>query len=85
MSFEINNMKLFATWTHKNAYNTICTICRQPLNNHSMYTKDKQKYISEIVFNTCGHGYHKECIMSWLENNRHCPNCSAKWQTDFNH
>lgn len=83
MSFEINNMKIFATWTHKNAYNTDCTICRQSLNNHSIYQKDKDKYISTIVTNhTCNHTFHNECITSWLAaNNKHCPNCSSEWVT----
>jgi hypothetical protein len=83
MSFEINDMKLFATWSHNKSYNTDCTICRCPLNNNSMYLKDKKKYVSDVAFNTCGHGYHKDCIISWLNINRHCPNCSAKWQTEI--
>lgn len=83
MSYEINDMKIFATWSHKNSYNTDCTICRQPLNNHSIYEKDKSQYFSNVVMNSCGHSFHKECIKSWLSDNNHCPNCSTKWTTPY--
>lgn len=85
MSFEINNMKVFTTWSFSNTYNTDCTICRQPLNNKSLYSKEIlfEETLPVILKNTCGHSFHKECIIPWLANNKHCPNCSKEWTSNI--
>lgn len=81
MSFEINDMKLFATWTHKGMLDIDCTICRQLLNNPSIYNKEKGILKSSILKSpTCNHAFHTECIEPWIQTNNRCPNCSQKWQ-----
>ena len=79
MSFEINNVKLFSTWSNKDMYCKDCTICRQLLNNSSIYQKEKGMLENDLLTNSCGHTFHRECITPWLQNNKHCPNCSALW------
>ena len=80
MSFQVKSSKLFCTrvFHHKNCD---CTICRQPLDEDSIYAKE-ENYISELLTNKiCGHTFHKECIQPWLQKYSKCPICAEKWYT----
>lgn len=74
--FEINNVKLVTSWGHILESNTDCTICRQSLNTFSIFAKDKKINNIEIVKGTCGHAFHKECLVPWLKTQNKCPICS---------
>lgn len=55
--------------------NKECTICRQLLNDDSIYAKE-ENYFSEIRKGLCNHAFHKECIDPWIKNNNKCPICA---------
>ena len=78
MSFQVKSSKLFCTrvFHHKNCD---CTICRQPLDEDSIYAKE-DNYVSELLTSKCcGHTFHKECIEPWLQKYNKCPICAEKW------
>jgi hypothetical protein len=78
MSFEIVSSTIFYSDTVE-FKNDICTICRQPINEDSIYAKEENK-ISEIVSSSiCGHAFHKECLDPWLKLHNKCPICSNKF------
>ena len=33
----------------------------------------------------CGHGFHEECVRSWLHSNTTCPNCRADVSAECEH
>ena len=35
-------------------------------------------YINKPIFLHCGHYYHKNCIIKWLDFNDNCPQCRTK-------
>ena len=76
--FNINNIKLLSSWCYDLSTNIDCTICRCSLNTNSLYNQDKG-INSKIIQGICGHTFHEECINPWINNNKHCPICSAKW------
>jgi hypothetical protein len=76
--FKVKSIYMFGSWGYNLPSNTDCTICRCSLNTNSLYYQDKG-IDSEIVEGCCGHSYHYECINPWVEKNKHCPICSAKW------
>ena len=79
MSFEIKSHTIFCTrvYDHKN---NDCTICRQSLEDDSIYAKE-ENYISTLVTNSiCGHTFHEECIKPWLQKYNKCPICAVKWE-----
>jgi protein-arginine kinase activator protein McsA len=73
---KINNMNIVSSWSYIMNENTECTICRQSLNNPSLYAQEKGNK-STLSGGTCGHMYHSECIKAWLNNNTKCPICSV--------
>jgi hypothetical protein len=78
MSFKVKSTKLFCSrvFNHKN---NDCTICRQSLDEDSIYAKE-DNYISELITSQfCGHAFHKECIDPWLNKYNKCPICAEKW------
>ncbi len=72
---KINNMNIITSWSYISDTNTDCTICRQSINNNSIYAIEKG-FISEIDKGKCGHFFHSECIKPWLISNKKCPICS---------
>jgi len=74
----INSINLISSWTYNLDKNTDCTICREHLNNDSIYAVDKGER-SLISQGICGHKFHFECITPWLKTNNKCPLCSLKY------
>ena len=81
---KINNVKLVTSWSFNLNKNTECTICRQHLNTFSIYAKDSN--ITEIKHcsGSCGHTFHKECIIPWLNKSYTCPICSKSMNSIIN-
>ena len=75
---KINHVNIISSWSYIMDKNTECTICRQSLNNPSLYSLEKG--IDSIIDKgVCGHMFHKECITPWLKTNHKCPICSIKY------
>ena len=78
--FIINDIKIIGISLYNLPFNNECPICRNNLNNTSIYNQDKG-IDSKILIGMCGHSYHEECISGWLNaRNTHCPLCSKQWQ-----
>ena len=75
--FKILSMKLINTSLHNLDKNIDCTICRCNLNENSIYSNKINDSI--IITGMCGHSFHNECILPWLQNQQNCPICSSKW------
>ena len=76
---KINKIVSVNSWSYELKFNCDCTICRQSLNSYSIYSQEKGIDSCKILFGTCGHGFHKECILPWTQINSKCPICSQKW------
>lgn len=63
---QIEKINIIATWDWKNIMDK-CTICYIELEN-------------DYDIGECGHRYHKECIKSWYNINKLCPNCKSEWK-----
>ena len=50
-----------------------CSICLDLGNNDSEISICKQ----------CGKGFHKKCIIEWIEKKESCPNCRFQQKDDF--
>lgn len=72
---KINNMNVIFSWSYVSDKNTDCTICRQSINNNSIYAVEKG-FVSQVSNGKCGHIFHQECITPWLNTNKRCPICS---------
>ena len=81
--FEINNVKLVTSWSFNLSKNTECTICRQHLNTFSIYAKDNKVEEIELFTGACGHSFHKECIIPWLNTQDKCPICSESMKVNY--
>ncbi len=75
---KINNMNIISSWSYISDKNTECTICRQSINNNSVYAIEKG-FKSEVSNGMCGHIFHNECIKPWLNMNKRCPICSQPY------
>jgi RING-box protein 1 len=71
--FTINKINLISSSTFISK-NTDCTICRENINNDSIYAQSEGNR-STIQTGLCGHSFHKECILPWLKHNSKCPIC----------
>jgi hypothetical protein len=75
---KINNMNIISSWSYVSDKNTECTICRQSINNNSIYAIEKG-FLSKVSSGKCGHLFHNECITPWLNTNKRCPICSQPY------
>jgi RING-box protein 1 len=75
---KIKNMNIISSWSYISDKNTDCTICRQSINNNSVYAVEKG-LVSEVCNGKCGHIFHSECIKPWLQNSKRCPICSEQY------
>ena len=67
MSMKINSINLICSWKY-NSINKTC-ICSNKLEHNTTNSK-------EVFKGKCGHAYHKECILNYLQINKKCPECS---------
>jgi len=74
----INSINMIASTSYILDKNVDCTICRQSLNNDSIYALEKGCR-STILTGLCGHTFHSECITPWLKTSLNCPICSQKF------
>ena len=75
---KINKMNIISSWSYVSDTNMDCTICRQSINNDSIYAIEKG-YKSTLSKGKCGHLFHEECINPWLKTNKRCPICSQPY------
>jgi hypothetical protein len=76
----INSIKMITSTSYILDKNVDCTICRQSLNNDSIYALEKG-WRSTILTGLCGHTFHAECITPWLKTSLNCPICSQKFHS----
>ena len=73
---EINIEKTIQYTNELNLYNQICPICL-----------DEFTIGTDIILLNCFHGFHFQCINSWvnndLKNNKHCPICNLYIKKQF--
>ncbi|KAL9297877.1 hypothetical protein ACSQ67_023773 [Phaseolus vulgaris] len=48
------------------------------VNGLAMYAQDEYRNKQEIGILQCGHGYHADCIRTWLHEKNVCPLCKSK-------
>lgn len=76
--FKISSALLITSWKYSLPINNDCTICRCNINFDSIHNQNKM-IESVILQGNCGHAFHEECILPWLEQHNRCPICSVKW------
>jgi anaphase-promoting complex subunit 11 len=82
MTFKVEFKKwhAVAAWTW-DAGDDVCGICRMPFDGCSpdgKYPGDD----SPVVWGTCGHPFHLQCIQKWLaaQTEQRCPFCRRAWE-----
>lgn len=85
MSFVVKKSTIFSTTTPSiHQVNDCCTICRQSLDDDSIYAKEGN-FISRLQTNhTCGHTFHEECVKPWLHKHGKCPICAIPMELYIN-
>lgn len=71
--FKVESVNILSSWEYILKFNTECSICRNKLNENSIYNDNKEEGI--VLTGKCCHTFHKECINEWNKNNRKCPIC----------
>merc|ERR1712196_718983 len=75
LKVTIKKWHAFAAWTW-NAGDDVCGICRMPFESAAPDTKYPGDD-SPVVWGTCGHAFHLQCITKWLNSHseQRCPIC----------
>ena len=76
--FIIKQHKLVGKIGEKLEADTICLICRNNLEENSIYVESLIN--NKLSTGTCEHVFHYECIRRWVSSNIRCPKCFNKWQ-----
>ena len=76
--FTVNSYNIISVWNYIVPKNNDCTICSNNINVPSLYN-DKGTD-SSILTGFCGHSYHKDCIDTWNQYQKHCPICAEPWK-----
>lgn len=76
--YKLNSVKMLNASVLNLAGSTICSICRENLNNNSISATDKNME-SSVEIGICNHSFHEECINPWIKINNKCPTCSTPW------
>lgn len=84
--FIIKEVYMVGKLSEKLSSETHCSICRNHLEDNSIYDNDcKNTYCNKsensIEKGKCNHIFHTECIRRWLTTNIRCPNCFTKWES----
>ena len=79
--FIINDIKILTSWGYNLPSNKDCTICRQNLNEQSLYNNGKDIELC-IHQGSCGHSFHSECIQPWVNKHKTCPICFSNWSSN---
>lgn len=69
---NIKEINWVTTWQYS-CLNRDCPICRTSIELGST---------TGVSIGTCGHGYHRDCLVDWFKqgHNQHkCPVCNKKW------
>lgn len=77
---EIKKWHAVGVWTWE-AGDDMCGICRNPFDGcppESKFPGDD----SPVVWGTCGHAFHLQCIQKWLgaQAEQRCPMCRRPWE-----
>ena len=82
--FKIKNIYLVGKISEELTTETHCSICRNHLEENSIYIENNTKLFfskNSVEKGQCNHIFHCECIRRWLITNVRCPNCFKKWQS----
>ena len=61
----------------------VCGICQMPFEGCPpgvMYPGDG----APVVWGTCGHAFHLQCVSQWLSSKNTCPICRREWEFESN-
>ena len=81
------NQLVDTTWEEiveqgEQVYNDTCVVCFRDYNNNDNNSDDSSSSSlnngSELKLLQCGHAFHSECIIPWLEQHNNCPICHAE-------
>ena len=77
---KIHSINIISSSMYNLPKNEDCTICKCNLNAPSLYNQDKG-IESVVAIGVCGHSFHYECIMPWINMHKYCgfPGCCVLW------
>ena len=80
ITMTIKNINIYGKWSY-NTENKDCGICRHDLQIPTINSKYGNKINGSVIIGLCQHGFHENCINSWLsDDNISCPICRNVWK-----